>query len=68
MKQVLLALFVCGAGSGCVLVKPYEREILARPQMALSATPDTAAEQHMLESREAAAGGFGSGGGGCGCN
>ena len=53
---------------GCATVKPWQRESLAQPGMSLEATPDVAAEQHLLESREAAIGGFGAGGGGCGCN
>jgi hypothetical protein len=57
-----------GAAAGCSTVKPWERELLAQHGMQLQATPEARAEQHMLESREASAGGFGSGGGGCGCN
>lgn len=54
--------------SGCVAVKPYQRELLAQPGMSLAVTPDAEAEQHMLQSREASAGGYGASGGGCGCN
>ena len=53
---------------GCVTVRPWEREQLARPGMSLDPTPDVEAEQHMLQSREASAGGYGTAGGGCGCN
>ncbi len=68
MKGILVALVAALAASGCAAVKPWQRELLAQPGMQLRVTPDVRAEQHMLESREAAIGGFGGGGGGCGCN
>jgi len=68
MKLLLLSLVATVAAVGCSTVKPYERELLAQPGMSLAPTADVGAEQHMLESREASAGGFGGGGGGCGCN
>lgn len=50
-------------------VKPYERDRLADPIMALDMDPvATAYEHHVYESREGARGGMGSAGGGCGCN
>lgn len=50
-------------------VKPWERDILARPAMQLDAAPlDTAYDDHIYFSKEAASGGRGFGGGGCGCN
>lgn len=66
--MLLGVVLLAAAGSGCAAVKPWQRELLAQPGMQLAATPDVRAEQHMLESREAAVGGFGGGGGGCGCN
>jgi hypothetical protein len=70
MKHLLWTLLlVTGVtGIGCSAVKPYERELLAQPGMNLQPSAENGAEQHMLESREASAGGFGGGGGGCGCN
>ena len=71
MKALWNALCVSSVASvagGCSTVKPWERELLAQPGMKIEATPNARAEQHMLESREASAGGFGGGGGGCGCN
>lgn len=56
------------AAGGCVGVKPYERELLAQPGMSLGPTPDVERAQHLLESREASMGGYGTSGGGCGCN
>ncbi len=50
-------------------VKPYERDRLADPIMALDPDPvSTAYMQHVFEAREGARGGEGSAGGGCGCN
>ena len=57
--------------SGCSTlgIKPWERDILARSEMALDSAPvDTAFDEHMYFSREATSGGRGFGGGGCGCN
>jgi hypothetical protein len=59
--------------SGCTniepWVKPYERDHLADPIMALNSDPiSTAYIQHVYEAREGARGGEGAVGGGCGCN
>lgn len=64
---VLLA--VTGCSNIEPWVKPYERDNLADPIMALDMDPvATAYEHHVYESREGARGGMGSAGGGCGCN
>ena len=50
-------------------VKPYERDRLADPIMALDTDPVSSAYiQHVYEAREGARGGEGAAGGGCGCN
>lgn len=50
-------------------VNAWERDILARPAMQPDAAPlDTAYDEHIYFSKEAASGGRGFGGGGCGCN
>ncbi|MEP7311331.1 MAG: DUF4266 domain-containing protein [Pseudomonadota bacterium] len=50
-------------------VKPYEREHLADPIMAMEPDPVSAAYiDHVFESREGSRGATGGGGGGCGCN
>ena len=69
MKHTLF-LFVAAALAvgGCAAVKPWERELLTQPGMSLDASASARSDQHMLESREASAGGFGGSGGGCGCN
>ena len=70
----LLVLFpVLAATVGCSSiepwVKPYERDRLADPIMALDMNPVSSAYiQHVYEAREGARGGEGSAGGGCGCN
>ena len=62
-------IFLVTVGSGCVRVKPYERELLAKPTMTFQPDPhEDVLDNHMLEAREGAAGGYGSAGGGCGCN
>lgn len=50
-------------------VKPWEKDILARPEMSLtdSLTGD-ALDAHIFFSKEGSTGGAGMGGGGCGCN
>jgi hypothetical protein len=66
MKRIA-ALLLLAPLAACVAVKPYERELLARPGMSFDA--QTAGnEQHVLESREGSFGGYGASGGGCGCN
>jgi Domain of unknown function (DUF4266) len=57
--------------SGCASlgVKPWERNLLAKKSMQLTAYPlEAAADDHTYFSKEASAGGRGFGGGGCGCN
>jgi len=50
-------------------VQPWERELLAKPSMQLSAAPvQDALDDHIYFSKEAATGGRSFGGGGCGCN
>ena len=62
------------AGSGCTnasltRVKPWERATLADPIMNPARDPlQTAMQEHVYFSREAASGGRGVGGAGCGCN
>lgn len=62
------ALVLAFTASGCVLVKPSQRAMLATPEM----DPATEALEHSFHShveaaREAGFGGHGTQGGGCGC-
>lgn len=71
--RILLLLAVLGGVSGCSnfepWVKPYERDRLADPIMALDSHPVSSSYiQHVYEAREGARGGEGAAGGGCGCN
>jgi hypothetical protein len=67
-------LFLLGAAlaiTGCTLepVKPWERDLLARPEMQLVNDPvEASLDEHIHFSKEGAFGGQGAGGGGCGCN
>jgi hypothetical protein len=68
MKKSLLCLIML-ALAGCASVQPWERDVLARPEMSLDNAPlDAAIDDHIYFSKEASSGGRGFGGGGCGCN
>ncbi len=65
----LLVLLTLAGISACAGVKPWERDLLAKPQMELDSDPlQTAFDEHIYFSKEASSGGRGFGGGGCGCN
>ena len=70
--RILLTLSVLLGVSACSIepwVKPYERDRLADPIMALDTDPVSSSYiQHVYEAREGARGGEGAAGGGCGCN
>lgn len=64
LMPVLLLSACSGMG-----VKPWERDVLAKPQMQLDSRPvDAALDDHIYFSKESVSGGRGFGGGGCGCN
>lgn len=68
MKKISLTLILL-ALAGCAGVQPWERDVLARPEMSLDNAPlDSAIDDHIYFSKEASSGGRGFGGGGCGCN
>jgi hypothetical protein len=65
----VLILAIGYATTGCVVVKPWERDLLARRDMAWE--PDALEakrEAHIYFSKEASMPGGSGGGGGCGCN
>ena len=72
MGRLLLPLVFLAGLSSCGIepwVKPYERDQLADPIMALDGDPVSSSYiQHVYEAREGARGGEGAAGGGCGCN
>jgi hypothetical protein len=68
--RMIVSLFVIFLG-GCssLGVEPWERDILAKKEMALISAPiDAALDDHIYFSKEATSGGRSFGGGGCGCN
>lgn len=64
------ALLTLLGGCGAVgQVEPWEKGILAKPEMGFEGDRlDTNFTEHTYSSKEAASGGAGVGGGGCGCN
>jgi hypothetical protein len=73
-RALALALMAlsCLAAAGCSSiepwVKPYEREHLADPIMAIDPDPVSSSYMdHVFEVREGARGATGGAGGGCGC-
>lgn len=74
MRRMLPMLVAAGlACSAChpiePWVKPYEREHLSDPIMALDPDPVSSSYMdHVFEVREGARGATGGAGGGCGCN
>ena len=69
MRALFVVILFSVVATGCARVKPYERELLAKPTLTFQPDPhEDVLDNHMLEAREGAAGGYGSAGGGCGCN
>ncbi len=67
--EIILVTVIFLAVSGCVLVKPWERDTLSKRVMTFDAEVDESTLDHTYyNAREGATGGFESGGGGCGCN
>jgi hypothetical protein len=66
---VILSSILLLGGCSNLGVQPWEREILAKPEMAVDSSPlASALDDHIYFSKEASSGGRGFGGGGCGCN
>lgn len=66
---VLAPLLVMLGGCSSLGVQPWERGILAKPEMELNSQPLVSAlDDHIYFSKEASSGGRSFGGGGCGCN
>ncbi len=70
MFKVLTACILVLLMSACANlgVKPWQRDILAKPEMSLADNMDLAFDDHIYFSKEATSGGRGFAGGGCGCN
>lgn len=64
-----LALLVPLALAACSSVQPWEKGVLAKPEMGFEGDRlEALFIEHLYASKEAASGGSGVGGGGCGCN
>jgi Domain of unknown function (DUF4266) len=74
MRKQWKALAACaalGPLSACsgLGVQPWDRDVLARPDMQIVNDPiEASLDEHIYFSKEASSGGAGFGGGGCGCN
>jgi hypothetical protein len=56
-------------GCSSLGIEPWERNVLARPEMQLISDPVSAGlDDHIYFSKEGSSGGRGFAGGGCGCN
>jgi hypothetical protein len=72
LQVMALGLIITASLSACSTMselgaKPWERGILAKPEMQVNAM-DQAFDDHIYFSKEAASGGQGFAAGGCGCN
>lgn len=69
-RSELLLVVLALVASGCArAVLPSEKAYLADPIMQFeSDSLEAAADSHVMNNREGAAGGNGTAGGGCGCN
>ena len=62
-------LLVVVLASGCLRVKPHQRQVLARPDMTIGSDGELrAGESHARSYREGSSGGGAAKAGGCGCN
>lgn len=67
--SLVLAALISTTGCANLGVEPWERDLLAKKEMSLNASPiDSSLDDHIYFSKEASSGGKGFGGGGCGCN
>lgn len=68
-KALVISTLICVTGCSSLGVEPWERDLLAKKEMSLNASPiDASLDDHIYFSKEASSGGKGFGGGGCGCN
>jgi len=71
IRKALSLAVLCAVLSGCKTlgVEPWQRDVLAKPEMALDGDAlEAGLDDHIYFSKEASSGGRGFGGGGCGCN
>jgi hypothetical protein len=69
LVRLLMLIIIAAMLVGCAATSPWQREHLSKPVMQFDHNKEEAiAREHMLNTLEGSAGGFGVGGGGCGCN
>lgn len=70
VTTVLITVSGCSTNSsGSWGVDPWDRDLLAKPEMAINSSPlDQSIDDHIYFSKEASSGGRSFAGGGCGCN
>jgi hypothetical protein len=69
IRGLLMGWLLTTSGCTVVEVKPWQRNILAKPVMAGNPDPALAGiRDHVFFSKEGATGNASAGGGGCGCN
>ncbi len=69
MKTLIIFTTLFLSACSSLGVQPWERGVLAKPEMALDAERlEIATDDHIYFSKEASSGGRGFAGGGCGCN
>lgn len=69
VAALIIPITVLFSGCANLGVEPWERNILAKPEMQLIADPiEAGLDDHIYFSKEASSGGRGFAGGGCGCN
>ncbi|WNC70378.1 DUF4266 domain-containing protein [Thalassotalea psychrophila] len=67
--SILTISITLATGCSSLGVEPWERDLLAKRQMALTSSPiDASLDDHIYFSKEASSGGRSFAGGGCGCN
>lgn len=68
LKMAIIAALLPLSACSMSPVQPWQRDVLARPQMQLTHAIDDAYDDHIYFSKEASSGGKSFAGGGCGCN
>lgn len=67
--RTILILATALLATGCSIVRPWDRDLLAQKKMSLNPSPMVhAIDQHIYFSKEGSTGGADVDGGGCGCN
>ena len=68
-KSLIVIIAIIISGCSNMGVDPWDRDLLAKPEMAINSSPlDQAIDDHIYFSKEASSGGRSFAGGGCGCN